>query len=229
MKTESVNRGQLMIPIAAAVIFTVGMMLTEQLLAPPYFIKSLIKLLLTVTLIGIGTALSKRPLKECIRFRKMQNPKNLFIIMIAVVPLIWVGFIYMLGNLDLPTIRQNLMQKEQLTKGNCLFVFAYITLVNSFLEEAFFRGFLTEAFRRANLPQTGTILSALTFAVYHLGIVDSWLSIPMLLLCIAALFAAALFLQWICDHYHSMKASWLVHGCANIAINTIGAILIFRL
>lgn len=212
----------------SAIIFIVCMTLTEQLFAPPYFIKSVIKLLLTLTLIGIGTALSQIGLRESVRLRKMQKAGKLIVFMIAVIPTVLLGFMLLRGFLDLPTIRQNLMQKEQLTKENCLYVFAYITLVNSFLEEAFFRGFLTEAFRRADMQKSGTLLSALAFAVYHLGIVDSWLSVPMLLLCMAALFGAALFLQAICDHYESVKASWLVHGCANLAINAVGILLIFR-
>lgn len=212
----------------SAIIFIVCMTLTEQLFAPPYFIKSVIKLLLTLTLIGIGTALSQIGLRESVRLRKMQKAGKLIVFMIAVIPTVLLGFMLLRGFLDLPTIRQNLMQKEQLTKENCLYVFAYIALVNSFLEEAFFRGFLTEAFRRADMQKSGTLLSALAFAVYHLGIVDSWLSVPMLLLCMAALFGAALFLQVICDHYESVKASWLVHGCANLAINAVGILLIFR-
>ena len=219
---------QLAIPIFATLIFLIVMMLTEQMLAPPYLIKSLIKLLLTVTLIGAGTVLSKVGLKESIRFRPMQKAGKLIGFMIAVIPAVLLGFYLLRGFLDLPSIRENLMRKEQLTKENCLFVFAYIALINSFLEESFFRGFLTESFRRAGMPKVGMLLSALAFAVYHIGIVDSWLSIPMLLLCIAALFGAALFLQFICDHYDSVKASWLVHGCANLAINAVGILLIFR-
>lgn len=222
------NRKLIIVSALAALVFLAGMMLTEQLLAPPYLIKSFIKLLLTCTLIGIGTAVSKVGLKESIRFKPMQKAGKLIVFMIAVIPTVLLGFWLLRGFLDLPSIRQNLMQKEQLTKQNCLFVFAYIALINSFLEESFFRGFLTESFRRAGLPKAGTLLSGLAFAVYHIGIVDSWLSIPMLLLCIAALFAAALFLQFICDHYDSVKASWLVHGCANLAINAVGILLIFR-
>lgn len=222
------KRRQCLIPACAALIFPGVMFVTEQMLAPPYFIKSLIKLLLICTLICIGTALSGTGLKAGIRFTPMQKAGRLILFMIAVIPTVLLGFFLLRGFLDLPAIRQNLMQKEQLTKENCLFVFAYIALVNSFLEEAFFRGFLTEGFRRAGLPKAGSLLSALAFAVYHLGIVDSWLSIPMLLVCIAALFAAALFLQFICDHYDSVKASWLVHGCANLAINAVGILLIFK-
>ena len=219
--------GKLAYPLAAACIFIIVMMLTEQMLAPPYAVKSAVKLVLTLLLILLGTKCSGCTLKESIRFRKMQNPKVLAAVMTAVIPAVLLGFFLLCNQLDLPAIRQGLIEKEQLTKQNCLFVFAYIALCNSFLEEAFFRGFLTESFRRAGLKKTAPCISALAFAVYHIGIVDSWLSLPMLLLCIGLLFGAALFLQFICDRYDSVKASWLVHGCANLAINAVGILLIF--
>ena len=220
---------QLMIPLAAAVIFLFCMILTEQTLAPPYAVKSAVKLILTVLLVCTGVKLSGISIKDGIRFHKMQRPGVLIAVCLAVIPTVLLGFFLLRHQLDLPAIRQGLMDKEQLTKQNCLFVFAYIALCNSFLEEAFFRGFLTERFREAGLKKTGSCLSALAFALYHIGIVDSWLSPPMLLLCIALLFCAALFLQRICDRYGSVKASWLVHGCANLAINSIGILLIFFL
>ncbi len=220
---------QLAYPLAAAVIFLAGMSAAEQILSPPYAIKSAVKVILILLLTGIGMKLSGKDWKACIRFRKMQHPAALIAIMIAVIPAVLLGFYLLRNQLDLPAIRQGLMEKEQLTKQNCLFVFAYIALCNSFLEEAFFRGFLTESFRSAGLKKSGDAVSALAFAVYHLGIVDSWLSLPMLLLCIGLLFCAALFLQWVCDRYDSMKASWLVHGCANLAINAVGILLIFFL
>lgn len=222
------DKKPLVFAVCAGVIFLVCMIVTEQVLQPAYWLKSLIKLALTVLLISIGCAATKSGLKACIRFNPLHKAGRLIAVMLAVIPAVLLGFLLLQGHLDLPAIRQNLMAKEQLTKENCLFVFAYIALCNSFLEEAFFRSFLTESFRRAGCPKTGVVCSALLFAVYHLGIVDSWLSLPMLILCIGLLFCAALFLQSVCSYYDSVRASWLVHGCANLAINTVGILLIFR-
>ncbi|MBR5723177.1 MAG: CPBP family intramembrane metalloprotease [Oscillospiraceae bacterium] len=223
------NVKKLAMPVAAAVIFLFCMILTEQTFAPPYAVKSAVKLVLIVLLVCIGTKLSGVSIKDGIRFHKMQRPAPLIAVSIAVIPVVLLGFFLLRNQLDLPAIREGLMAKEQLTKQNCLFVFAYIALCNSFLEEAFFRGFLTERFREAGLKKYGGWLSALCFALYHIGIVDSWLSPPMLILCIVMLFNAALFLQWICDRFGSVRASWLVHGCANLAINSVGILLIYFL
>ena len=73
--------------------------------------------------------------------------------------------------IDLDGIRESLIAKENLTKSNCLFVFAYIILCNSFLEESFFRGFLSGIFPN---KLVGTIVSAAVFSVYHIGIFVTW-------------------------------------------------------
>lgn len=120
-------------------------------------------------------------------------------------------------------IRERLMAKEGLTRQNCLLVFAYIILVNSFLEEAFFRGFLGHS-----LPKPrGIAFGSLAFAVYHIGILDSWMNAGLLLLMTAGLVAVGAVLQCICDRYDSLAASWIVHGCANLAINAIGCYVMF--
>lgn len=119
------------------------------------------------------------------------------------------------------------MTKERLTKENCLFVFSYIALVNSFLEEALFRGCLYHAFTERNVKMPGLVFSSSAFAAYHIGIVDTWLDPWMLALCIAGLMAAGFFLQLVCERYDSVKASWLVHGCANLAIDALGVVVIF--
>ena len=86
------KRRQILIPACAALLFFGIMLLTEQLLAPPYFVKSLIKLLLICTLIGIGTVLSETGLKESIRFQPMQKAGWLILFMIAVMILTGAGF-----------------------------------------------------------------------------------------------------------------------------------------
>jgi membrane protease YdiL (CAAX protease family) len=157
----------------------------------------------------------------------MQPAGKLFLLMGVMFAGVWAGFLLLRGFLDLSLIRERLSQKEGLTKENCLFVFAYIIVVNSFLEEAFFRGFLGHAFPEG-CRSRNTVFAALCFAVYHIGILDTWVSPVLLVLMTAGLAGVGAVLQIICDRFGSMKASWLVHGCANFAINTIGAAVFLR-
>ena len=100
----------------------------------------------------------------------MKPAKALYLLIAATLAVLALTFLLTRNYLDLASIRRNLMTKERLTKENCLFVFAYIATVNSFLEEAFFRGCLYHAFAeggeklrgwrsvRARSPRTISVL-----------------------------------------------------------------------
>ena len=217
------KRNSWLLPVLSALVYLGVMAFVENLWQPGYLIKSLVKLALTAGLVGIACAVRQEKPGEVIFFRQMKPAKTLFILMGVMFAGVFLGFLLLRGQLDLTRIRERLMAKEGLTKGNCLFVFGYIILVNSFLEEAFFRGFLGHS-----LPKPwGIAFGSLCFAVYHIGILDTWVSIGMLVLMTAGLAAVGAVLHLICDRFDSVKASWLVHGGANLAINAIGCYVIF--
>ena len=137
-----------------------------------------------------------------------------------------IGILFALlkNQIDLSSIKESLIAKENLTKSNCLFVFAYIIIVNSFLEESFFRGFFYSLFEN---KKVGAVISGLVFSLYHIGIVITWFNPFVFALCIIGLAIVGMFLQWLSSKYQSIMASWITHACANIAINTIGALMIF--
>ena len=104
------------------------------------------------------------------------------------------------------------MAKEQLTKENCLFVFAYIALCNSFLEEAFFRGFLTESFRRAGCPKAGVVCSALLFAVqilvvYHFSPLVDGVRLSRMQFLVVAVLSTALMLLFETPTWADVRAA----------------------
>ena len=71
------------------------------------------------------------------------------------------------------------------------------------------------------------VLSAAFFALYHIGIVSGWFSLPVMALAVAGLMAAGIILQLADRSRGSLKAGWLIHAGANLVINAIGAWLIF--
>lgn len=215
---------RILLPVVCAAVYLAVMLLVETVWQPGYFLKSLVKLTLTAGLIGLAACLTKQTPQAVIFFRKMQPAKTLYLLMGVMFAGVFAGFWLLRGQLDLTLIRERLMAKEGLTRGNCLFVFGYIIVCNSFLEEAFFRGFLGHA-----LPKPwGMVFGSLAFALYHIGILDHWMQAGMLVLLTAGLAAVGAVLQGICDKFDSLKASWLVHACANLAINAIGVAVMFR-
>ena len=213
--------------VIAALVFIILMNYVERTIAPAYWLKSLVKVSVILVILISYSAVYRKPWRETIWFRKMRPAKTLFIFMGTAFLGLVAAFLLLRNALDLAAIRNNLMTKERLTKENCLFVFSYIALVNSFLEEGLFRGCLYHAFAEKSGKLWGLVFSSSAFAAYHIGIVDTWLNPWMLVLCIAGLLAAGAFLQLVCERYDSVKASWLVHGCANLAIDALGVVLIF--
>ncbi|MCR5067932.1 MAG: CPBP family intramembrane metalloprotease [Erysipelotrichaceae bacterium] len=198
--------------------------ITEQFIKPGYVIKSVIKLVCFSGAIILYSVISQKKAADVIFLRPLSNPRPLIFSVLFCFFGMGLAFLIFRSQLDLANIRDNLMAKENLTKENCLYVFTYIIVVNSFLEEAFFRGFTAHLFENRKLSFS---LSAVLFALYHIGIVASWFNPLIFLVCIGGLALVGLFLQWLAESFGTLKASWIAHASANVAINIIGALLIF--
>ncbi|MBE6990028.1 MAG: CPBP family intramembrane metalloprotease [Ruminococcaceae bacterium] len=199
----------------------------EQVLRPGYWGKSIIKVICFTGIILLWCILQGANPRETVFLHPLRRGRSLPFWCAAMVLGVAGLFLLLRPLLDTDAILTSLTAREHLTRENCLFVFTYVSVVNSFLEEVFFRGFLTH--RAAGLMgQTGAaVYSAVLFALYHIAIVSGWFSPLLLALAVAGLGAVGLALQWICERWQSAAASWMVHAAANVVINAIGAILIF--
>ena len=217
--------------IISAVVLSltaVGVMsVFESAVQPSYWIKSIIKVICFSSAVIIYSFIYKEKISDLLNFKKKLPSKKLLIVMGLVYVGMIIAYLILKDQIDLSNIRENLLKKEGVTKDNFIFVFSYIIFINSFLEEAFFRGFIYNVFRREGYSLPGMIYGSLLFAFYHLGIVALWFDPLILILCIAGLAFAGAFLQVIEIREDNLIGSWFVHGCANLAINTIGTLMLF--
>jgi membrane protease YdiL (CAAX protease family) len=98
-------------------------------------------------------------------------------------------------------------------------------LINSFLEEFFFRGFVF-----LNVYETGNkgwayLFSALLFALYHIAIFATWFNIPLMLLALFGLMVIGFVFNYLDTLSNNFLNSYLVHIFANLAIVLIGLAL----
>ncbi|MBR6120267.1 MAG: CPBP family intramembrane metalloprotease [Oscillospiraceae bacterium] len=214
-----------LIGVLLALSAVVLVFLVEQVLQPGYWIKSLLKAAAFLGAILAYAAVSRQGFLETIRLRSLRGARALLLWMLAFFAGAALLFLCFRDQLDLVGIRESLVRKEGLTRQNCLLVFTYIIVCNSFLEEAFFRGFVFQLFRN---KKAGALFSAVLFSAYHIGIFITWFNPFLFILCLIGLAAVGSFLQWVSEQYKSIAASWLIHACANIAINTVGTLLIFE-
>lgn len=136
-------------------------------------------------------------------------------------------FVFLLGGyavlspwLDLSAIPAQLAA-EGTTAETFPVVALYITLVNSLLEEIFFRGFAFLALRQHASARFAYLFSGIAFALYHVSILDGWFHPIWFGVFIAGLAAAGCLFNFL-DRRGSVWNSWLVHAAANLAINLIG-------
>jgi len=210
--------------LVLAILILIFAFIEEIYIRPEYLIKCIIKISTFGGVILLYSALTKKKIVEIINLKKPEKIGTL----IGGIAFFFVGmivvFLIFKNQINLSGIKDSLGAKEGFTRENCLYAFAYIIIFNSFLEEAFFRGFLPGLFSK---KWPGYIVSAFLFSAYHIGIVGNWFNIPILLIAISGLVLVALFLQWINAHYKTIVANWLVHASANIVINSIGVLLFF--
>lgn len=136
------------------------------------------------------------------------------------------GYALLAPFLDLSGIPAALEKNVGVTRENFPIVAIYIALCNSLLEEFFFRGFSYLALKKVSDEKTAMIFSAAAFSVYHAAIMDGWMSFGLTAALLLALFGCGIFFNFLDRRSERIWASWLPHLCANLAINSIGMMLL---
>jgi membrane protease YdiL (CAAX protease family) len=127
---------------------------------------------------------------------------------------------------DFSNVAHVLNDTVGVNKGNFLYISIYISFINSFIEEFFFRGFAFLTLRSVSTRRFAMIFSSLAFAVYHVTLMAGLFDLPLYLLCLVALAIAGLMFNLLDEKSGTLYPSWIVHAGANFAINTIGFILL---
>ncbi len=201
--------------IVSAVTLACGIMAwVETMLQPGYLAKSCIK----VTLFA-GSALGY-PIFFPGELGAIFRPRDLkpaLALGAGIYAVILGAFFLFRPWLDLEGIGSHLLRKEGVSGENFLYVALYISLCNSLLEELLFRGL---SFLLLKGP-FAWVFSAGAFALYHVAILDGWMNGWLWGLCMLGLFLGGLMFCWL-DRRGSIFPSWVAHGGANLAINTVG-------
>ncbi len=212
--------------VVLLIIVACGIMaFVEAVLAPGYAIKSVIKLVLFLIVPLI--VLSRQMNVALIDILKLKGKKLLFPILLGIgVYVFIIAAYYTIGGLfDFTRVADAITGSSGVGKEEFVWVALYISFVNSILEEFFFRGIGFLLLSRFTTRRVSYVFSAAAFSLYHVAIMSSWFSIYLFLLLLFSLFVAGLLFDWLNEKSRNIYPSWLVHMCANFAINTIGFIL----
>lgn len=217
------KRNYILITVIACALL---MGLVDGVLQPGYAVKSAIKITLFLSAPG-GYLLLDKGSRQDIKALFLPRLPDLAVAIglgAAVYGVILGGYFLLRKPLDIDALALQLTADGGVSRDNFLWVSMYICLVNSLLEEILFRGFAFITLKRHTGRPFAYAFSALTFAIYHLGMFAG--SAPLIsLLAMAALFLAGCVLSFLNEKSGNIYVSWLVHMCANLGINTVGYIV----
>ncbi|MBR2916333.1 MAG: CPBP family intramembrane metalloprotease [Clostridia bacterium] len=212
--------------IMALVIFSCAVMgIIDAVIRPGYLIKSFIKLPLFLILPLLYSLFDKEvSLKKILTPTKSGFIKAL-LVGSSVFLIILLAYFLLKDVFDFSMVTSALTGDVGVTAKNFLWVSLYISFVNSFLEEFFFRGFAFFTLKQKSGRSFAYLFSSLTFALYHISMMIGWFNIGVVLLATVGLFLGGIIFNYFNEKYENIYISYLVHMFANFAINTIGFIL----
>jgi membrane protease YdiL (CAAX protease family) len=192
----------------------------EQVLHAPYLIKTLIKLPLFLML---PMALYKYDfkIKWSMRLHKSDIPLIIFWSLLVFLT-IMVVFYLIRPFIGIDDIISDISGRMAVSRNEIIFVGIYTIVVNAFIEELFFRGFIFQGLIKAGWHRLAYVFSSLVFALYHISNFRTWFDMWVMALALLGLFIGGLIFAYFVDRTKSFLASWLIHMSADIAIVWIG-------
>lgn len=119
------------------------------------------------------------------------------------------------------------IHKKGMNKKNIIFVYSYIAIVNSFIEELMFRGIGYIELKKHIPEKYACSISAMLFALYHIAIVNGAVNIWLTILSVIALYIAGVVLNKMDKKTDTIIPSYMVHSLSNWILNIIGYLIVF--
>ena len=168
--------------ILSITLSAIGMSLIDGYIQLSYLNKSIFKIFL-FSIVPMGYFFWYREewnqLKKLFVLRR-SDLKVALLLGAGVFSIIVMAYSILRNFIDLSIIRESLTSNIGVTADNFLYVAIYITLVNSLLEEFFFRGFAFLILKENTGRFFAYVFSALLFALYHVGMTSGWFQLEHL-------------------------------------------------
>ena len=208
-------------------LFSIAITLIDAFVHPNYFVKIPIKILFFLALPMLFFLKNKDGFGDFKRLFRFKRKGILVALLLGIgVYAVIVGGYFLTRNvIDFSNVTSSLTEGIGITSGNFIYVSLYISLMNSFLEEFFFRGFGFITLKKYTSRRVAYLFSSSLFAIYHIGMLVGMFALPALLLLLLGLIIGGCIFNFLNEAHENVYPSWFVHMFANFAINTVGFIL----
>jgi len=150
--------------------------------------------------------------------------KGLIVSVIAFLSII-LGFLIIKDFLNYQVMINEFQNKYELTGIKFFIASIYLVVVNAFLEEYFFRGYI---FFNLTNKYFAYIFSSLAFSVYHLSNFKNWFkSDALVIVPVLGLFISGILFNYLDSKSKDIYNSYIPHFFADLAIVIIGYLIIY--
>lgn len=149
---------------------------------------------------------------------------------IAALVIIGGATLILLKLIDFNLISKNLIENFGITKFTYPFVASSIILINPFIEEYFWRGFIFRELYENSKSKLGrqlTYFSGFLFALHHMIIVQGWFTWWQWWLVVIFLGLVGVYFNYIYNKTKNIYSTWIIHAFADLIIVIIGFVLVF--
>lgn len=213
--------------ILSVLLLSLSVSLVDIFIKPDYFVKISIKVIAFLILPILFFVFNKEELvefKRLFKFKKSNLVWSLFLGIIIYLGIV-LSYFFTRNIIDYSNVAPNLTSSMGITSENLIYVTLYISFLNSFLEEFFFRGFGFITLKKHANRILAYMVSSLCFSVYHIGMMIGSFYLSTLLLLVVGLFVGGCVFNYLNEKSDNIYFSWIVHMFANFGINTVGFIL----
>lgn len=226
MTNDSTNKKRIYISISVFV-FSIIVCFIDAVIKPNYFLKIPIKMLFFLAFPVLFFVRNKDDLKD---FKQLFVLKKggfvkALLLGITIFAVILGGYFATKNIIDFSNVTTSLTQNMGITADNFVYVAFYIAIVNSLLEEFFFRGYGFITLKKHSNRKFAYMSSSVIFAIYHIGMLLEMFNIGALFLLLIGLIVGGGIFNYLNESNKNIYTSWFVHMFANFAINTVGLIL----
>ena len=211
----------------SVLVFSLAVTFIDAFVHPNYFVKIPIKILFFLALPLLFFLINRdafKDFKKLFVFRKKGLLKA-FLLGVGVYSVILVGFLLTRNIIDYSGVTSSLNSGMGITADNFIYVSLDISLMNSFLEEFFFRGYGFITLKKYSNRLLAYVFSSSLFALYHVGMLIGMFNFGVLALLLLGLIVGGFIFNYLNESNDNIYPSWFVHMFANFAINTVGFIL----
>lgn len=205
------------------VIFISILYYVDAALKVNYLSKVLIKLGLLIISFVLGKKIGLD--YSFLKPQKIKTYKKGLIVSIIAFASIIIGFLIVKDFMDYQVMINEFQNKYELTGIKFFIASIYLIVVNAFLEEYFFRGYI---FFNLSNRYFAYIFSSLAFSVYHLSNFKNWFKNDALIIIpVVGLFLSGILFNYLDSKSKDIYNSYIPHFFADLAIVIIGCFIIF--